>query len=289
MIRRFRPRAIRCPAFAFQVRNLSVGNADADFVSSATPTTAGASPATELGVMRREDLSGCRLTRLRNKLQSDHTQLPEGGAAPTAEPDDALDVEDEVEPAAASGDLGYDDERLAQKVLEMEADGILDEAWQDKPAASAEDVVSLCNLLRELKVEDVAAISTKDKTSSFDYMLFGTCAGARHISIAAWAISEADKHERLAKPRRHRSDELWEVVPVGRIVVNLMQRSHREHLSLERKWALTESTDPLAIAHPASSEGRGVRSHGIWTLTVNLQDLEDYEMDYCKDALLRQI
>jgi ribosomal silencing factor RsfS len=190
--------------------------------------------------------------------------------------------------AEAARALGYDDEQLAAKIIEMEVDGVIDETWQEGPRAHSEDVQSLCSILRDIKVADVVAICTKDKTSSFDYMIFGTCSGARHIGVAAWAISEADRHERVSKPRRRKTDDEWEVVTCGRILVNLMQQGYRERVFLERKWALTENTDPMAFARSPISEGRDLKMHGLWTLTVNLQDLEDFEVDYCKEALLRQ-
>ncbi|KAG8344246.1 hypothetical protein TRVL_04921 [Trypanosoma vivax] len=185
--------------------------------------------------------------------------------------------------------LPYDDERFAEMLLEMEVEGSIDEAWQDGPRAHMEDVVELVEVLRSLKVRDICAINVSEKTSSFDFMIFGTCEGPRHIHLAAWAVQEADSLKRVSKIRRKQVDHTWEVVPVGRTVVNLMQEALREELSLERKWAVTRSMDPLAAANAPVSEGRSVRAHGLWTLTLNLQDLEDFEVDYCKDVLIEQL
>jgi ribosomal silencing factor RsfS len=241
----------------------------------------------ELGVKRDPGL-GTRYTRLGNPIP-DAAESASRNAAAGGGGDAPLVLEDVPSGGASSSEpLGYDDEQLAARILEMQVDGQIDEAWQEGPRASAQDVASICELLRELKVDDVTAVNTQQKTGSFDFMVFGTCVGSRHIAIAAWAISEADKNQRIAKPSRQKTDDEWEVVTCGRIVVNLMQAKCRERLSLERKWVLTENTDPMHAARAAVSEGRNVRVHGLWTLTVNLQDLEDYEVDYCKDTLLRQ-
>nr|CCM17596.1 hypothetical protein, conserved [Leishmania guyanensis] len=185
--------------------------------------------------------------------------------------------------------LPYDDERFAEMLLEMEVNGVIDETWQDANRARLEDVKAIADILTSLKVRDLCCIDVSEKTSNFDYIVFGTCEGARHIHLAAWAVQDADRVHRVSKIRRKRTDELWEVVPVGRIVVNLMVESFREEMTLERKWAVTRSMDPLGAANAPISEGRQVKAHGLWTLTLNLQDLEDFEVDYCKDILMRQM
>lgn len=185
--------------------------------------------------------------------------------------------------------LPYDDDHFAEMLLQMEVEGVIDEAWQDARKAHMEDVVELVEVLRSLKVRDVCAIDVSAKTCNFDYMIFGTCEGPRHIHLAAWAVQEADSLKRICKIKRKQTDNTWEVVPVGRIIVNLMQESLREEMTLERKWAVTKSMDPLATANAPVSEGRQVRAHGLWTLTLNLQDLEDFEVDYCKDVLMQQL
>lgn len=185
--------------------------------------------------------------------------------------------------------LPYDDERFAEMLLEMEVEGAIDEAWQDTHKAHMEDVVEIVEVLHSLKVRDVCAIDVSEKTSNFDYMIFGTCEGPRHIHLAAWAVQEADSLKRICKIKRKQTDHTWEVVPVGRIIVNLMQEAVRDEMTLERKWAVTKSMDPLTVANAPISEGRQVKAHGLWTLTLNLQDLEDFEVDYCKDVLMRQL
>lgn len=188
----------------------------------------------------------------------------------------------------ATEPLPFDDEEFAETILEMEVDGALDEAWQDTKKAHMEDVIEIVQVLRDLKVRDIAAIDVSQKTSNFDFIVNGTCEGARHIHLASWAVSEADATKRLTKVPRQKTDNLWEIVPVGRILVNLMQASYRDEVNIERKWAVTKSMDPTQFANAAVSEGRQVKSHGLWTLTLNLQDLEDFEVDYCKDILLAQ-
>jgi ribosomal silencing factor RsfS len=185
--------------------------------------------------------------------------------------------------------LPYDDERFAEMLLEMEVNGVIDETWQDANKAHVEDVKEIADILTSLKVRDICCIDVSEKTASFDYMMFGTCEGSRHIHLAAWAAQDADKVQRISKIKRKQTDELWEVVPIGRIVLNLMVESFREEMSLERKWAVTRTMDPLAAANAPISEGRQVKAHGLWTLTLNLQDLEDFEVDYCKDVLMRQL
>ncbi|ORC90866.1 uncharacterized protein TM35_000072900 [Trypanosoma theileri] len=185
--------------------------------------------------------------------------------------------------------LPYDDEIFAEMILGMEVDGAIDETWQDADKALIEDVEEIVEVLRSLKVRDICAIDVSSKTSNFDYMIFGSCEGPRHIHLAAWAVQEADSQKRISKIKRKQSDHTWEAIPVGRIIVNLMQESLREELSLERKWTVTKSMDPLNMANAPVSEGRQVRAHGLWTLTLNLQDLEDFEVDYCKDTLMRQL
>lgn len=185
--------------------------------------------------------------------------------------------------------LPYDDDAFAETLLQMEVDGVIDEAWQDSRKAHLEDVKEVTEILKSVKVRDICGIDVSSKTGNFDYMLFGTCEGSRHIHLAAWAAQEADSLKRSSKIPRKKSDELWEVVPIGRIVLNLMVENLRDELTLERKWAVTSSMDPLGAANAPVSEGRNVRAHGLWTLTLNLQDLEDFEVDYCKDVLLRQL
>lgn len=184
--------------------------------------------------------------------------------------------------------LPYDDEQFAETLLKMEVDGVIDETWQDAHRAHLEDVKEIKAVLQSLKVRDICCIDVSSKTGSFDYIMFGTCEGSRHIHLAAWAAQEADSMKRVSKIKRQQTDELWEVVPIGRILLNLMVESLREDLTLERKWAVTRSMDPLQAANAPVSESRQVRAHGLWTLTLNLQDLEAFEVDYCKDTLLRQ-
>lgn len=185
--------------------------------------------------------------------------------------------------------LPFDDEGFAEKVLEMEVEGAIDECWQDQRTTSFEDVREISRILEAMKVRDICCVATSQKTSSFDYIMFGTCEGQRHIHLASWAIQESDKAHRISKVKRKKADETWEVVPVGRIVVNLMSEALRSDLSLERKWTVTSNMDPLQAANAPVSEGRFGKAHGLWTLTLNLQDLEDFEIDYCKDALLQQL
>lgn len=184
--------------------------------------------------------------------------------------------------------LPFDDDEFAEKVLEMEAEGAIDEAWQDSRTAYFQDVQQIASILREMKVRNICCVDTSSKTSNFDYIMFGTCEGARHIHLAAWAVQESDRVHRIAKIKRRKTDESWEVVPVGRILVNLMTENQRNDLSLERKWAVTCTMDPLQAANAPVSEGRQAKAHGLWTLTLNLQDLEDFEIDYCKDILIKQ-
>jgi len=184
--------------------------------------------------------------------------------------------------------LPYDDEAFAETLLRMEVDGALDEAWQDRGAARVEDVAEITRVLRDIRVRDICCIDVSGKTSAFDVLIVGSCDGPRHVHLAAWAVQEADRQHRASKIRRRQTDQLWEVVPVGRIVVNVMQDRYREEVNIERKWVVTKSMDALQFANAAVSEGRQSRSHGLWTLTVNLQDLEDFEVDYCKDVLLSQ-
>nr|CCC91047.1 conserved hypothetical protein [Trypanosoma congolense IL3000] len=201
----------------------------------------------------------------------------------------SLTETEQPDPARERPPLPYDDEGFAEVLLEMEVEGSIDEVWQDGRKAHMEDVKEIASVLRSMKVWDICAIDVTEKTSNFDYMVFGTCEGPRHVHLAAWAVQEADALKRVSKIKRKQVDHMWEVVPVGRIIVNLMQESLREELSLERKWTVTKSMDPLSMANAAVSEGRSVRAHGLWTLTLNLQDLEDFEVDYCKDVLLAQI
>jgi ribosomal silencing factor RsfS len=236
---------------------------------------------------------------------------PRGGVAPvrdaTRRADDAPPTEDEIErliaiqaeqaqwgeegraTTAGTLDLPYDDPGFADAILKMEVEGALDDLWQDAPRARIEDVEAIVNIMRELKVRDVVAINTSAKTSSFDYLVVGTCDSLRHISLVAWSVSEADRLQRPTKVKRRKSDDVWDVVTVGRIVVNLMVEGYRNEVNVERKWAVTKSMDPLDHANSPVSEGRLSRMHGLWTLTLNLQDLEDFEVDYCKDVLLRQL
>lgn len=247
-----------------------------------------------LGVVRKEEPpAGQELSRFNIPLA-----VPRRGVAPMRQDSRAIsvdvgsDVDESTDEGATLMDpedvLPYDDERFAEKILEMEVDGALDELWQDARKAHIEDVKEISNVLRDLKVRDVCAIDVSQKTSSFDYMIVGTCEGPRHIHIAAWAVQEADKLKRVSKVQRKKTDLLWEVVPVGRIVVNLMQESYRKQVNIERKWVVTKSMDPLQAANAPISEGRQVKAHGLWTLTLNLQDLEDFEVDYCKDVLMSQ-
>ena len=185
--------------------------------------------------------------------------------------------------------LPFDDAGMAETILRMEVEGQIDETWQDARRANFEDCQEIVNILKHMKVRDVACIQTSAKTGSFDYLIIGTCEGSRHLNLCAWSVSDADKEHRVSKVRRRKDDNNWEVVPVGRIVVNLMTESLRSEMSLERKWAVTKSMDPLDSANAPISEGRQVKAHGLWTLTLNLQDLEDFEVDYCKDALLSQL
>nr|6YXY_EI Chain EI, MALSU1 [Trypanosoma brucei brucei] len=246
----------------------------------------------ELGVVRENDIpEGQVFSRLNIPISShQEEQRTNSRSALRVSASDTL--EETIQQPTSTGSkqpLPYDDERFADMLLEMEVEGSLDETWQDGRKAYIEDVKEILEVLRSLKVRDICAIDVSNKTSNFDYMLFGTCEGPRHIHLAAWAVQEADALKRVCKIRRKQVDHTWEVVPVGRIIVNLMQESLREELSLERKWAVTKCMDPLSVANAPVSEGRSVKAHGLWTLTLNLQDLEDFEVDYCKDVLLTQV
>lgn len=185
--------------------------------------------------------------------------------------------------------LPFDDEEFAEKLLEMEVEGAIDECWQDEKKAYFEDVKEIAKILEAMKVRNICCVNTSQKTSNFDFIMFGTCEGQRHIHLASWAIQESDRVHRISKVKRKKTDETWEVVPVGRILVNLMTEDLRKDLSLERKWAVTTTMDPLHVANAPVSEGRLGKAHGLWSLTLNLQDLEDFEIDYCKDTLLKQL
>eukprot|EP00744_Colponema_vietnamica_P013335 GILI01018685.1.p1 GENE.GILI01018685.1~~GILI01018685.1.p1 ORF type:complete len:199 (+),score=17.27 GILI01018685.1:82-597(+) len=171
----------------------------------------------------------------------------------------------------------------------MEVEGQLDESWQNSRSAKIEDCQAIADILRHMKARDLCVVDVSQKTSSFDYIIIATCEGPRHVHLCSWSITQADREHRISKPKRASSDRNWEVVPVGRIIVNLMVESARSQMSLERKWAVTKTMDPLDHANATVSEGRAVKAHGLWTLTLNLQDLEDFEVDYCKDALLAQL
>lgn len=186
-------------------------------------------------------------------------------------------------------ELPYDDPNFAEAILKMEVEGALDETWQETVQAKPEDVAEIVEVLKDSRARDIVAIDVRTKTSSFDFIVVATCDSQRHMTLASWSVSEADKWNRISKPTRRKSDELWDIVPVGRILVNLMVESYRNEVSVERKWAITKSMDPLDVAHTKVSESRQVRMHGLWTLTMNLQDLEDFEVDYCKDVLLSQL
>lgn len=184
--------------------------------------------------------------------------------------------------------LPYDEPQFADVLLQMEVDGQIDACWQDAKKAHFEDVEALVGILRDMKVKEIAVIDTSQKTSVFDYIVVGTCEGSRHMHLASWAVQEADTLQRVAKLPRQRSDDLWEAVPVGRILINLMVQSYRDRVNVERKWAVARSMDPLNAARSAVSEGRPVLQHGLWLLTLNLRELQDFEVDYCKDMLLDQ-
>lgn len=281
--------------FCFANRQCSAASDFVDINDMLVLTNESPAPLQPLGVVRKEEPpAGQELSRFNIPLA-----VPRRGVAPMRQDSRAIsvdvgstDVDESADEGATLMDpedvLPYDDERFAEKILEMEVDGALDELWQDARKAHIEDVKEISNVLRDLKVRDVCAIDVSQKTSSFDYMIVGTCEGPRHIHIAAWAVQEADKLKRVSKVQRKKTDLLWEVVPVGRIVVNLMQESYRKQVNIERKWVVTKSMDPLQAANAPISEGRQVKAHGLWTLTLNLQDLEDFEVDYCKDVLMSQ-
>jgi ribosomal silencing factor RsfS len=189
---------------------------------------------------------------------------------------------------ASSPKLPYDSEGMAEKILELEVEGALDEVWQDAKTAHIEDCREIVRILEQLRAKDICVIDTKSKNSAFDYYIGATCESGRHIALVAWAVQEADKVHCVSKVKRQKTDDEWEVVPIGRIVVNLMQEAFREKVNFERKWAVCSNMDPLNHARSPVSEGRMVRAHGLWTLTLNLQDLQDFEVDYCKDELLGQ-
>ena len=184
--------------------------------------------------------------------------------------------------------LPFDDAKKAEDVLQMSIEGQIQENWQDKNPAREEDVGVIVECLKKHKAWDIAVINTKTKTHTFDYLIFASCHGTRHINLLSWAVQELDKLARVAKMKRKLQETEWEPIPIGRIVVNLMTEKYRKKANFERKWVLTSSMNPLDFCHHAVSEGRGISSHGIWSLTLNIQDLEDYENDYCREALLRQ-
>ena len=270
------------------------------------PTIAPSLPA--LGVLRESYVSeDQKFSRLRQPLL--HPPQPSFPHSRRLRPDANVDSETSTEayfydgassveeppaknsePAAkiANLSLPFDDENFAATLLEAEVSGAIDEAWQDGRRAHLEDVKAIVEILKEMKVLDIAAVDVSHKTSSFDYMIGGTCEGPRHLYLAQWAVGSADEHHRISKMARRKVSKSWEVVPVGRILVNLFVESSRHEYSLERKWVVTRTMDPLSFANPVVSEGRQARVHGLWTLTINLQDLEDFEVDYCKDYLLCQ-
>ena len=215
--------------------------------------------------------------------EEDGYELAEGEEPPTD--DDEFTPDEDLKGI----ELPYDDEQFAEAILQMEVEGQLDESWQNGRTAKKEDCAAIVDILRHMKARDLCCIDVSSKTSSFDYMIFATCEGPRHVHLCSWSVSKADKEHRLTKPKRKTSDRTWEAVPVGRIIVNLMTENYRNEVNFERKWAVTKTMDPLDHANASVGEGRVVKAHGLWTLTLNLQDLEDFEVDYCKDALLAQL
>jgi len=185
-------------------------------------------------------------------------------------------------------ELPFDDAKKAEDVLEMGVEGQIQHNWQDTKKANIEDIEPLVSCLKKHKAWDIMVLDTKNKTYAFDYLIFASCAGSRHINMVSWHVQEVDRYASIAKIKRKLSETEWEPIPIGRIVVNLMTEKYRKKANFERKWALTSSMNPLDFCHHAISEGRGISSHGLWSLTLNLQDLEDFENDYCRETLLRQ-
>ncbi|KNH06378.1 iojap family protein [Perkinsela sp. CCAP 1560/4] len=184
--------------------------------------------------------------------------------------------------------LPFDDAKKAEDVIEMGIEGQIAHNWQDTRTAHAEDIEPLVACLKRHKAWDIAVVDAKQKTYAFDYLIFASCRGTRHINLVSWAIQEIDRNVNISKIKRRLNETEWEPIPVGRIIVNLMTEKYRRKANFERKWALTSSMNPLDFCHHAVSEGRGISSHGLWSLTLNIQDLEDYENDYCRETLLRQ-
>jgi len=203
-------------------------------------------------------------------------------------PKEELSPPPSLEGLGTMGELPFDAARMADAVLEMEVEGQIDYNWQECGTAYQEDVEALMKVIVENEGKNIVVICTKDKTFAFDYVIFVTCNGSRHINVVSWALDEANKYLATRKTSKRLMDTEWEPIPVGRIVVNLMTEEFRKRANFERKWALAVSMDPLNFCNNAVSEGRGIGTHGLWTLTLNLQDLEDFETDYCRDALLRQ-
>ena len=255
-----------------------------------------------LGIERLPDIpEGTRFSRLNKVVVTEPVgRSSTSRAASTAPP--AMDeitelLSEEMDESARGADgahhaaesLPFEDPNFAENILRMDVEGALDDTWQDAAEAKVEDVEAIVGVLNDSRVRDLTVIDVRAKTSNFDFIIVATCDSQRHMTMAAWAVSEADKWQRVAKVSRRKADELWDVVPVGRILVNLMMESYRNEVNIERKWAVTRSMDPVATAHATVSESRQLRQHGLWTLTMNLQDLEDFEVDYCKDVLLSQM
>ena len=82
--------------------------------------------------------------------------------------------------------LPFDDARKAEDVLEMDIDGKIDETWQDSRAACIEDVDLLVECLKKNKAWDVTVVNAQNKKSVFDFLIFASCHGTRHINLVSW-------------------------------------------------------------------------------------------------------
>jgi ribosome-associated protein len=105
----------------------------------------------------------------------------------------------------------------------------------------SKNATALCALLKEHKGGDVTLIDLQEISMWTDFFIIATTTSGAHQSGLERHIKEyAKEHniEILRRGRQRKSNDDWQLIDLGNIVIHLMTESARSFYELERLWSM---------------------------------------------------
>jgi ribosome-associated protein len=97
--------------------------------------------------------------------------------------------------------------------------------------------------LSDFNAQDIRTLDVRELTDITDYMLVGTATSNRHAkTLSDKVIEELEKHEVSLYHHEGYTLGKWILLDFTDVVVHIMQQEERDFYSLEKLWALTETS-----------------------------------------------